>query len=501
MRRHLRGRPPGIQARAALAAAIAAAIAFGVGGFLFRQQLYREQLAHEATAVAAALKPLATETTPLRAGVNTSLDSGWLLLTEGGELRIWSPDLDPFLLDSDGWGGDQGDPVAAPKGLDSLRSRPFSPNTMSYHSLTFGSTREGGTSLLAGRTVEVICADFAFAPGKGAEFEFEGPPGDRGTFCKIIQPWRADQAAAAVGRFILIGMLLTALVVGGIGWLVTGTALRPVKAISRRLADITDLQLNHRVPVPASKDAIAELARTVNCTLDRLHVAAERQRRFIADASHELRSPITNLGSALEVALTYPEHANWRQVVADANAETVRLQTLVDDLLTLARLERRATPPTGKVDLAALVYEHMANRQALKPNGSRFIAEPREPIMIFADRILLDRILRNLLDNADRHARTTVQADVSTNGSGEVTLTVTNDGPPIPDQERENVFLPFTRLDDARSRNAGGAGLGLAIVREIAVRHGGNARAADNRNGATFIVTFPTTDRPVDQTP
>jgi signal transduction histidine kinase len=100
-------------------------------------------------------------------------------------------------------------------------------------------------------------------------------------------------------------------------------------------------------------------------------------------------------------------------------------------------------------------------------------------------------MLRNLLDNAERHARSTVRAELARDARGRVTLTVANDGPPIPESELENIFLPFRRLDDARSRDTGGAGLGLAIVREIALHHGGRATAVNDDRGANFVVTFP----------
>jgi signal transduction histidine kinase len=431
----------GVPARAALTAGIAAAVAFAAGGFLFREQLHHEQLAHEATAVSAALTPLATE---LRADVNIGLDAGWLLISESGEVGSWSPDLDPYL----------------PEGLGQLHDHTYRPNTVTFHSLTIEAPQEGAVSPLAGRTVEVVCANFAFVAGTGAGLYLNGvPAGERGTLCKLALPRRADQTAATVDRFIAIGMLVTALVVGAIGWLVTSMALRSVTAITRRLAQISGLRVDQRVPVPCSRDAVAALALTVNLTLDRLQRAAQQQRRFIADASHELRSPIATLSSSLEVALAYPDRVGWRRIVADAHVEAGRLQALVDDLLTLARLEEPTAQPTGEVDLAALVYEQVTERKAARSDGPSLVAQPGEPIMIRAYPNLLNRMIRNLLDNAERHAQNTVWADVTSDPDGRVTLTVTNDGPPIPDSEHENIFLPFVRLDDARSRDTGGAGL------------------------------------------
>lgn len=463
----------GVPARAALTAAVAAAVAFAVGGFLFREQLYREQLAHEATGITASLSRLANDSSSKT--LVLAPDHGWWTVDEHGKFDKWSRDLDPFL----------------PGGLRPLPG-PSVPGEVVYHTVALGPARKGTSSPLERRKLEVICASIASIAVTGPGHTINRLPGDHRIFCQIALPNRADETAATVKRFIAIGMLVTALVVGGIGWLVTRMALRPVNAISHKFAQISDLRLDQRVPVPGSRDAVAVLARTVNQALDRLQHAAQRQRRFIADASHELRSPITGLSSALEVALTYPHQTDWRQIVANAHRETTRLHTLVDDLLTLVRLDEPMAPPTREVDLAALVYEHITERQASRREGADFLADFREPAMILAHPNLIDRMLRNLLDNAARHAATMIRADIS-DLPGQIKLTVTNDGPPIPTCEQENIFLPFTRLDDARSRHTGGAGLGLAIVREIAAYHGGTARVADTPSGASFAVTFPAT--------
>jgi signal transduction histidine kinase len=299
----------------------------------------------------------------------------------------------------------------------------------------------------------------------------------------------ADQADEITEVALGIGTPLLLATVALVTWWVTGRALRPVEAIRSEVAEITSHALHRRVPVPDAQDEVARLARTMNTTLDRLEDAVVRQRRFIADASHELRSPITVLRTQLEVALAHPDPALWTDLVSDALEDTVRLQDLASDLLLLARLDAAEPVPSQPLDLAELCRTTVAAR-----HGDRIRIDSRlEPgITVEGNRGWLTRLLTNLLDNAQRHAdqriELTLYADRATHTA---VLEVSDDGPGIPDADRDRIFERFTRLDDARSRDLGGAGLGLAIARDIATHHHGTLTAEPHTHGARIVARLP----------
>ncbi|MFF7873618.1 ATP-binding protein [Streptomyces californicus] len=301
-------------------------------------------------------------------------------------------------------------------------------------------------------------------------------------------PLAAEQEAVGTVRgAMLTGLPVLLLVVAGVTWLVTRRALRPVEGIRREMAAITASEdLTRRVPEPDSRDEIAALARTTNETLTALEASVERQRRFVADASHELRSPIASLRTQLEVAEAHPELLDLPGAVAD----TVRLQALAVDLLLLARLDAGEKPGGGTVELGALVREEVSQR-----TGDRIAvaveAPEGEAFVVNGSRGQLARVVGNLLDNAQRHAGTSVAVSVAADGRG-VRVEVRDDGDGVPEEERERIFERFVRLDDARSRDDGGAGLGLAIARDVAARHGGTltVHRADG-GGAAFLLRLP----------
>ncbi|WP_406725423.1 HAMP domain-containing sensor histidine kinase [Streptomyces sp. GD-15H] len=294
-------------------------------------------------------------------------------------------------------------------------------------------------------------------------------------------PLAAEHSAVRTALTVmLIGFPLLAALVAGMTWVVTGRALRPVAGIREEMAAITASEdLTRRVPEPATHDEIARLARTTNETLAALEKSVERQRSFVADASHELRSPIASLRTQLEVAAAHPELLDLDGAVED----TVRLQHLAADLLLLARLDAGERPVDGRVDLAALAREEAAGR-----TGVTVDAETAE---VAGSRGQLGRVLGNLLDNGRRHARETVSVTVRREGDWAV-LGVADDGDGVAEADRERIFERFVRLDDARSRDDGGAGLGLAIARDVAVRHGGALTAgAAPAGGALFELRLP----------
>ncbi|MFG2712702.1 sensor histidine kinase [Streptomyces goshikiensis] len=309
-----------------------------------------------------------------------------------------------------------------------------------------------------------------------------------------------DDATRAVAAGMLAGAPPLIGFAAALAWWVTGQALRPVTAIRTGLAAVTASELDRRVPDPGGADEIAELARTVNDTLDRLERSDARQRQFTADASHELRNPLAAVRSRLEVALERPD----RESVAAALADTERLQRIAADLLLLARLDgdgggdrdgggggggaghARSEP----VDLALLAAEDVARRP--EPRVPVRL-EARAPVPASGDPARLERALANLVDNALRHARAgvTVRAGADPAG-GWALLEVTDDGPGIPEADRDRVFERFVRLDPDRSRAAGGTGLGLAIAREIARAHGGDVHAlASSAGGARLVLRVP----------
>ncbi|MBZ6106616.1 sensor histidine kinase [Streptomyces olivaceus] len=300
-------------------------------------------------------------------------------------------------------------------------------------------------------------------------------------------PLSAEHGAVNTALTVmLIGFPVLLAVVAWVTWLVTRRALRPVEGIRREMAAITASEdLARRVPVPDTHDEVARLASTTNETLTALESSVERQRRFVADASHELRSPIASLRTQLEVAAAHPELLDLGGAVED----TVRLQRLAADLLLLARLDAGERPADARVDLAALAREAAEGRR-----GVRVRAE--EDVTVAGSRGQLERVLANLLDNAQRHARSAVEVSVRRHGAGgggqTAVVAVADDGEGVPAADRERIFERFVRLDAARSRDDGGAGLGLAIARDVAVRHGGTLTVRDTpAGGALFELRLP----------
>ncbi|MFI7503714.1 sensor histidine kinase [Streptomyces sp. NPDC049687] len=299
-------------------------------------------------------------------------------------------------------------------------------------------------------------------------------------------PLEAEQSAVRTAlTALLLGFPLLLAVVAGVTWLVTRRALRPVEGIRREMAAITaSADLARRVPEPDTHDEVARLARTTNETLAALETSVERQRRFVADASHELRSPIASLRTQLEVGAAHPGLLDVEGAVED----TVRLQRLAADLLLLARLDAGEGPaPGARVDLAALAREEAAGRAGVGVDA--------EAVEVAGSRGQLGRVLANLLDNAQRHARSavtvTVRREAGRDGRWAV-VAVADDGDGVPEADRERVFERFVRLDAARGRDEGGTGLGLAIARDVAVRHGGTLTARETpTGGALFELRLP----------
>jgi signal transduction histidine kinase len=274
-------------------------------------------------------------------------------------------------------------------------------------------------------------------------------------------------------------------------WWLTGRALRPVEAIRAEVAGLGGDELDRRVPVPATDDEIARLARTMNAMLDRLERSSLQQHQFVSDVSHELRTPLTRLRAELELALTDAgeDDDDHRRRCRALLEDTAELQALVDDLLQLARAE--AGPPAGAqpVDLDDLL---LAEARRLRERATVLVdASAVGPARVRGTPGELAMVVRNLVANAERHAAGTVfLACHEQNGHSE--LVVADDGPGVAPEFRRLVFERFFRLDDARSRDAGGSGLGLALVKQIVTRHGGSVEIGTSAaGGAQVTVELP----------
>ncbi|MCD0483638.1 HAMP domain-containing histidine kinase [Streptacidiphilus sp. ASG 303] len=535
--------PRSVRARSALAAGAASAVLF-TGGALWTHHQVRDQAM--ATTRAQAQDELARLLEVVGGGALPS--EAWgdfpYEVTAGGS-RVplaSSPDMEPFeraagtVLPPPGKGG---------AGLVGDR-----------HEVRFGRPPGTAGSPLAGRTFTAVSGDLSVAasrPRPPAVLAGDLADDDAVRVYVVVTPFGADRAAGAVDRLLAPAVPAAVLVVAGTAYLATRRALRPVEAIRARTAAVTASDPRERVDVPDTGDEIAALAVTINATLERLDRAASEQRRFVADAAHELRSPVAGLLAALEVSLAYPERTDWPAATEEAAGQARRLQTLAEDLLLLARLDAGSAAGTAAgraVDLRALasgvVADHAAGRAAgtsgpqvvvtaaadpaatesaaTEPAATGAVeADPTatdpaatdavatdavaaDPAVVRGSPVLLERVLRNLLDNAVRHARTRVEVAVArvpgggaggSTGGAEVVVRVSDDGDGVPPADRERVFDRFTRLDAARDRGSGGAGLGLAIARDLAARHGGTL-AVDPaaRSGACFVLRLPAAEGP-----
>jgi signal transduction histidine kinase len=271
-----------------------------------------------------------------------------------------------------------------------------------------------------------------------------------------------------------------------------GRALRPVERIRRSVTEITAADLSRRVPEPAARDEVGQLARTMNDMLARLDDSAARQRRFAADASHELRTPLAAIRTSLEVGLAHPDTAPWPQIAQRAARQSARLEKLVQELLVLARSDdRQLVAHRDPVDLAELIEEIRATTPSPRVDLVTAGDGPGEPVVL-GDREHLGRMVRNLVDNAVRFARHTVLIAVTDLPTGELGIEVSDDGPGIPVEERERVFARFVRLDSSRERASGSSGLGLAIAKEIATAHGGHIAIDRAPSGGALVrITLP----------
>jgi len=295
------------------------------------------------------------------------------------------------------------------------------------------------------------------------------------TESRTVQVATALLAAAACVLAVVLLLLIHRIL---------SSALEPVARIRRQVAAISTAGSRERITVPPTGDEIADLATTMNEMLDRLARADATTRRFISDASHELRSPLATIRTTLETSEHTPEPEN-----ALLQSETLRLQHLVEDLLTLAKADDHGLVLRhDEVDVDDLVDAEVKRLRAVSPGPVQSVITAAR-VRGDADRIA--QILRNLTDNALRHATGGIRLSVVP-GAGRVVIHVDNQGEPIPAQHREAIFERFTRLDDSRTRDGGGSGLGLAIARTLAAAHGGSITAGEAPDGwCRFTLALP----------
>lgn len=293
----------------------------------------------------------------------------------------------------------------------------------------------------------------------------------------------------ALTRLLIIGLPVMLAVVALATWFAVGRALAPVEAIRREVDEISAAQLHRRVPQPKADDEIGRLAATMNRMLERLESARNSQRRFVSDASHELRSPITTIRQHAEVALAHPDRVTAAELAEVVLAEQQRMQRLVEDLLLLARVDEHVPLTRAAVDLDDLAFEE--GHRLRSTTSKRVDTSGVKAVRVQGDADALRRMVRNVGENAVRHASSRVDVTLVERGE-EVVLTIDDDGPGIPATERARVLQRFVRLDEARSRDEGGSGLGLSIVDEVVRAHGGSMSIEQSPlGGARIVITLP----------
>lgn len=328
-----------------------------------------------------------------------------------------------------------------------------------------------------------------------------GPTGDTDRFLVVARAARSPgtDVVVLVGRaldpvgessgvvvgLLAIGLPVLLVVVGTTTWWVAGRVLARVEAVRAEVEEISASELYRRVPVPSDRDEIGRLAATMNQMLARLQHAQTEQRRFVSDASHEMRSPVAAIRQHAEVAVSYPDTMTGPELGATVLEETLRVQRLVEDLLLLARADEGGLRSrTAALDLDDLALDEA--RRAQETSGLVVNTTGVSAARVRGDPAQLARAVRNIVDNAVRHAASTVALGVEEREE-EAVLWVDDDGPGIAPPDRRRVLERFVRLDDARARDGGGTGLGLAIVAEVVVAHGGTVGVSDAEMGGAHI--------------
>lgn len=453
-----RGRPrrrAGVRVRATLAASVVVSLALALAGIALVILLRRSLTNGVDDAALLRARDIAVQ---LRAG---SLPATVATVGQDASLvQVVSP-AGTVLASSSNIVGEQP--------LSGLRPTSTSPAIQTVHDLSVGAD---------GQAFRVVA------------LQVSAPAGDYLVYVAVSTS-SIDRTIATTSTLLWAGLPLLLLITALSTWAAASRALRPVEAIRARTASITGTDLAARVPEPGSHDEIGRLATTMNDMLARLQQAAAQQQRFSADAAHELRTPLATLRAHAEVALTHPERADWTATTRLVLTETEAMTRLVNDLLILSRADaNQLAPRYRETDLDDLLLSEAARLRELHTH--QITVSTVEPVRIRADPALLARALRNLGDNADRHARSHIQLSLTQNPE-QVQIMIADDGPGIPAHEAQTIFDRFTRLDEARDSDRGGTGLGLPIARELVIAHGGELFLAPTSplSGACFILSLP----------
>jgi signal transduction histidine kinase len=308
-----------------------------------------------------------------------------------------------------------------------------------------------------------------------------------------------ETVATTVAGLLAIGGPIVVALVAFATYRLVGAALHPVERIRARVSSVTSGKLDERIPVPPADDEVARLAVTMNDMLDRLESGQTAQRRFVSDASHELRSPLSTIIAALELAHGRPDFLDQAVIDESLLPEAHRMRRLVEDLLLLARADEHSDVQVAiDVDLDDIVYAEADRVRAI--TDLRVATEIRH-VRVSGDQRTLSRLVRNLVDNAIRHAHSSIRLECA-QVAARAQIVVADDGPGIPLAERRRIFDRFVRLDSPRAREYGGAGLGLSIVSQIADAHHGTVTVGESSSGgARFVVRLPlVVDEPVADT-
>ncbi|MGC0386588.1 sensor histidine kinase [Streptomyces sp. SAI-129] len=490
--------PRSVRARTALAAAAAAAVVLGGIGWWVHHEVYRQstRIAEEQArkSLLALVDQLTEGSVPSRrsavpyevvaTGRRTAVASGGGMEdfdTGARHVLPVPPALPAPPSPADGEAAGEWGYAVRPLRIPARRDYAYNPANGSH---------------LAGRTYPVLYDDIRAGELSGDGAAALGVDADATLRVYVVQlPDTAEAITRTTDDLLLRAGLASLVLIAAAAYFTVRVALRPVEAIRRLTASVTPSDPRERVTVPATGHEITSLATTINTTLQRLDDAAARQRRFVADAAHELRSPLTTLLASLEVALAYPERTDWPAAATTAARQTRRLHALAEDLLLLARLDTRApTTAPETVDLSALA-SRLADQHPLAERPLTITCDSAASAHAPGNPDDYERLLRNLVDNAARHAAHRIQITLR-NQDAWIVLTVHDDGPGVPPADAERIFERFVRLDDARSRDHGGTGLGLAIARDLAHRHGGTLALTPRTLGACFELRLPRAPRP-----
>ena len=350
----------------------------------------------------------------------------------------------------------------------------------------------GSASLLTGAETSIVLRGPRFfdrrsVPGLDEPARLLSVPVRRGVLVLGATLENRAEALRSLRTELVIAVPLALLVATGLGYLLAGTGLRAVEAMRRRAAEISADRAGERLPVPPSGDELERLGETLNEMLARLEAAIDRERGFVAEAGHELRTPLALMRAELDYALHYAEtEPELRLALSTASQETDRLVQLAGDLLLIASTDQGRLALRAETLSARELLDSVRHRFAWRAEGEGRELELETPVdlLLTGDRVRLEQALGNLVENALRHGAGTVTL-AARSRDGLVSLLVRDEGAGFPAEFLPHAFERFSRVDP--SHGSGGAGLGLTIVRAIATAHGGTATAS----GAEVCIELP----------